>query len=583
MNRTSASIATLAVVLSVVYIAFSKLTPYYMANDDVAIRTIVEGTYQDVPDAYRHLVLFTHALLGKLLVLLYDRLPGVIWYDAVHLALNLLALAAIGLCLFRAVDRWYSVLALYALLIAWGLVFFVSPQFTMTAALQGVAAIVLVVTSTLRDRRSTAPLFAAFFFAAAGYLVRGNALLLTLVAGAGCAVPLFNRVSLRRFAPVVALAAAFVVFAWLAERYDRHVYATTPGFEDVKTLNLLRAEWQELSLDPAYNTAENRAAIERVLETTPLDAVRMDLMRDWVIADSRVNVENLRATLEAIRPYVSKSGNPLITLNEFERTVFYVVEEGIRYLLLVLLGCLLWPGRPALTMAAWSLAVFGCLFTLLFVAYKMPPLRVYYPLLFVAGVMVVLAGTRGGAGHSSHESSSQGALALFIVATVCAAQLGMLRERSFHYWPYYRSARHDVQALDQAYRYVTFGAVLPVTRLVFPFKPNAVLDELNVVRAGWTSLLPYMRERLYTGSPDGTVVDLVCSPKTRILARREKSDFLGAIEHYGARVLGRNVWFERTNATTAFEVFRCREDALSVETQAVPDSDYGERRRNLPD
>lgn len=570
MNRVSAIVASLAVVASVTYLVFAKLTPFYMANDDVALRTIIEGTYQDVPDAYRHLVLFTNVLFAQLLVALYERFPGIVWYDMVYLALNFFALAAIGYSLFRTASGRYSVLAVFTLLTAWSLSFFVSPQFTMTAALQCVAAVVLVVGSPAGQPPSATRLAAAFAFACAGYLVRDNAALLVLVAGSLFAVPLMIGIPARRFLPVVALGATFFAFVWATDRYDRKVYESTPGFENVRALNVLRAEWQELSLNPAFNSESNRDAIARALETTPLDAARMNLLRHWIFADARVNVENLRVTMDVIRPYLSKMANPRLTFNEFERSVFYVVEESLGSVFLVLLGCLLWPCRRVLLTAVWSLVAFGVLFVLVFVMYKMPPFRVYYPLLFLAGLMVVFAGSRDGEDVVSEARRGRGGLALFLVAIICATQIGILRERSFHFWPYYRPARHDLQVLDERYRYVTFGAVIPVTRLLFPYKPNTVLNGLDVVRNGWTSLFPYMQEILFTESLDGTVVDFVCAPATRVMTRHERADVLESIERYAAASLERHIEFELISESEAYDIFECRGGMASAPTRVAP-------------
>ncbi len=125
---------------------------YYDLNDDMAMKDILSGTYTGIPDGHNIQMLYP---LGWLLAFCYRFMPTVPWYGVFLCGCQFLALQS---CLFCVVSRlegrgkkMAAAISLTAAALALFLYEFVFVQYTVTAALLVLAAMVRLFTCPSRE------------------------------------------------------------------------------------------------------------------------------------------------------------------------------------------------------------------------------------------------------------------------------------------------------------------------------------------------------------------------------------------------------------------------------------------------
>ncbi len=562
---TLPAVATAAAsTLLLAWLGVVVLTPTYMTNDDIALRSIVEGLLPGGAGNAPHLLLFANVLVGELLAALYRLDATIAWYDGVFLALTLCAALVIWSTLYEASRGIVAPLTVFVLVLPWLLVYVYRPQFSMTAALLALAAVMLLLSALLRRRAGPGRYLLAAVLAVLAALLRLDAAALLLLTGSLVALPLLPMRRPGRLAPVLLTLAAVLAVVVAASRYDHAVYHDTPGYAALKTLNADRARIQEYGLHPAYLDRRQRAAAAQAVAASGLGATRLALLEHWVSADAAVDAEQLRASREALAPYREKWRSPVAALRQFRDVVFYELEEMIPCLLLAVLAALAWPRRLAPWVLLWALSVFAVAYFAIFFVFKLPPYRVYYPLLTLAAMGTVLAGLYTDTGGRRRLP------VLLLAGAIVLGLLGAVRQHNLSVRTDAAAVLARLDAFEAGPRYLATGSTLPMKQLVLPFAPARVLPRMRLVSTGWTSFLPGERAALLGTQPHGNIVDTLCRNDTRLLESNRRSSVRPLLVTYARETLSRAIAFTATEQHGPLTAYRCQETFVSTKPGTTP-------------
>jgi hypothetical protein len=363
-------LAALCGTTALVLLTLACFSRAYETNDDVSMNFIAAGVvFNTSPDEH---LLFTNVAVGLALKALYTAAPRVPWYGGYLVLTTALAAAVTSYAFLRANPRGRQLLlaALY-----FGVVVvpcLLSLQFTRTAFLTSQAGLLLYLggvggrLAVPRWQGAAAALLVLF-----GSLIRFDAFLLA------CAVtaPLLlyaglhaGRAGALRLAGWLAATTALCVGAWAL---DQAYYARSPGWEDFRTFNALRAEITDYGI-----RWDDR--LRPTLEAVGWQVVDLVMIQEWFFADpERYSLPKVRAVAEAVqRASRTLKGGKLFAWPPF----FAIDPEWLGVVLFGLCcvgameGGLLAKGVPAAS-AALACVMAG----LLFQHFHLPP-RVYLPL-----------------------------------------------------------------------------------------------------------------------------------------------------------------------------------------------------------
>lgn len=545
--------ALVGLLLMVAWLAFD---PYYLTNDDVAMRLMVEGTL--VPGmAPTGFCLFMNVGLGKALATAYRWAPALPWYD---LALGAGALAG-SMVLLRTWLRLGEALGLLGVL-ALGLHFilplFVHCQFSLVAMTLAAAATASVTYSLVWARgegeaRTSRGIAGALFVGAS--LVRAEAAALVVLMAALLALPLIvvrcreNSSGRPGWQAGLLLGAAAFGTAGLSG-VDWLLYAREPGWEDFRESNWLRARLTEY-LPSGRVTAGALARLQDEVGWSPND---LRMLREWWVTDRALfSTEKLRravATIEAI-PGQEAVGRRRQRWSSALRTAGG--RLGQVWPSVLLLGALLLrrPSRPgALYLAGSTLVVLGTA-TVLDLTLKPVPARLFLGMLLLQATFVALSVARWGR-RPQPAGAALGTLVLLVTVTWGVVELGRgsaLRAAQT------AEVRADVVALAESGESVVVlqGAAFPFEAYWRPLRKNPF--PFAFVALGVSAQTPPVQQFLaHTGRLDLPLA-LCREPTLRLVTRKERLPFLSKflLEHHGL-----NATFVVAFRGRTFKAFSCR-------------------------
>ena len=220
-----------AIVIAAMVVAWTSLyPPFYMENDDVAIRMALEGrTVPGQPPT--GFALGIHAALGWAVVVMQRMLPTIPLWDVILVATLLWALGVLLALVWNALGSgWLArTTAVGALFVAMG-PFAAGLQFTISATLAGGAAVLLAVTELRSSRPRQAVLIMATCLFVAGLLIRPMGAPAGGVLAGVLSLPLV-RAERRTLSLVLGIVAIVCVSFFAAQYTDGLLYATNPQWD----------------------------------------------------------------------------------------------------------------------------------------------------------------------------------------------------------------------------------------------------------------------------------------------------------------------------------------------------------------
>jgi hypothetical protein len=513
---------SLLAVLALLAVSVVAFQISYDTNDDVFMSMIVAGQgFCPAPD--EHLV-FSNVLLGHLLKRLYLALPHVAWYGCYLLFVHFLAQVAVLYCALvteqpcagsgprpaprtadarrRGFRRRFAAYLVYFAVVE--LVLLNSLQFTTTAFLAAQAGIFLLWLAARRraDRAEGGPfvpLCAAVILIVVAGLIRVESLGMALLVAAPLGLLLARRGSRRALIPSAAAAVVAALLVLMATAYNRASYQVDPAWSGFYSYNQLRCkfnDYQWTSYTPQTALAfsavgwskNDHAMIARWFFDDPVlysEAKLRSVLAAHAWKTARLTPGYL---LQACRrPFRDRSVWAVMLVLPF----FLARMDGDRHARRALLGC-----------ATLGLA----LIVLVSVNNKVPPMRIYFPLLSFPLAATLLfhaphaavsrrkaaqAGLRRTLGDRLPQSPwTRVVVALLVVGTAMGVyrqgrrSMRVQRERmALH--AFLDEARSNRQNL-----YVCWEAALPFERLS-PFDSLASWSGLSVLNLTWTQRTPW--------------------------------------------------------------------------------------------
>ncbi len=523
--------------------------PIYLANDDAAIRLTVTGG--DLPDepAASYLV-FTHEVLGRVVVAVQRLLPGVFVWDVVLAAA---LMAGVGALLGTAVGAWSGgyagAVALFAMLVTI-VPFAAGLQFTISAVICAGAAVVVAVCEvswSARPRRSV--LVTATVLLVAGYSIRPLAVEGAVVVLLACFVPVAvarqpRWTRLLRLGGVAALVCAgFVTLDVL----NRALYPDNGGWAEFYTHT-----WQLVNLID-WNSAARDAQRAAILDAAGWTANDWNMLwKGWAGTDW-----TLFGPEPVARAYAVLSANST-SLDRVRAAAAGLEPRGVA----ALVASLAIPCAVALLFAAgvatWRGVALATVLVLEFLAicvaiqggFKELPFRLLAPLsaCFVAIVVIAVAEHRRG---SQTWLSGIAAVALIVLF---AQQAGAAVQQARAEIDHARSMEEQVQAMLRLNPsiVVLHGDAFPMEHWWRPFHEPPV--RFPMIRLGGNNGNPRQREFLKTTGRSRLLVSICEDPSIFVVA---EAGTIEMVPVYMAEHAGRSVAVEPV-FEASFTAWRCR-------------------------
>ena len=265
----------------------------YETDDDQFMLGLVSGATDGQPTDR---LIYIGLAVGRPLMLLYRRWPGVPWYPLAEYATVFAAFTGIAYAFLRR-DRARGLFLTAMLLGGFGFSCYTRMQFTRVAGCAAAAG-GLMLLDALSDRKAR-PLEALFgaILLLLGSAFRYNMAWLTLAAMSALGLcALIVQLKKKRVRVVVREVAALAAVAALClglHAWDGHLYDRDPGWKAYREYNGYRGEL----LDHSFPDYDENEALYTALDITRED---MKFYANWNFADpERFNLESARALAEA--------------------------------------------------------------------------------------------------------------------------------------------------------------------------------------------------------------------------------------------------------------------------------------------
>ncbi len=541
-------LAVALVVLAVAAAGWLPVPPYYLTNDDVAMRLLAEGRFAPGTPASSFLM-FMNIGVGWLLASLYEWAPVVPWYDLLMLVTALVASAALTFVWTSSGDGT----SFFRALILGGLFLvpvFATPQFSLAGMTSAAAGLTLLARalalplSAVARRRHLVSGTTLFVW---GALIRWEAAgLLLCQAMLSCAATgLFRKgAGSGRIPPVLRAFTIATLLLGISVAVHMAAYRWTPGWKHFSEFNLTRARLTEYA-STAPASSELLSALRTSTGWSPND---LQLLRDWFFVDASVfSLDKLRAASTVFGKKTDPiSGPPRAAIAGALGRLATAIWPAL--LILGMIAVAASPPLARLTMATILVVTFFLLAFLVTVVLKELPFRIYWPMLvFVAGLLFIP--------DSPQRLRPRAAVAL-LAATVLLAivTVGRGRDRQAHEAAA-RAVAADVAALGHtdaelviihadALRWEFFWRPFGRRELGMPF--------LGIGVSAQTPPIQNALQRL----ADGDIVHAMCGNERFLLLARPSLP--PALSIFMAEHHARTVRFEPVLEGRTFIAWRCR-------------------------
>ena len=368
-------------------VAWGPAHPFYLTNDDVAMRLLVEGHFAPhaAPTAF---VMFMHVTVGWLLKSLYTWTASVPWYDV------LMAIASVGagvalaaMWLGSSIARDWPRALILSLLFLHPL--FATPQFSLVGMTAAAAGLVVLMRQGLGAdggamNLGTATIGLCLF--GCGTLVRweGAALLLGQAVLSGAALYLTHlerdRPSTRRMLGVAIIAAALPSCAALTQI---NAYQRTAGWQEFPEYNYTRGMLTE------YAPVLSSQQLTALRAATGWSVNDFELLRGWFFESPAVfSLEKLRAARGVLSIERDRSLSSIVRRTAAAtQSLVHETWPTMVILLAVAATGTRWQGQ--LLRTSLLLAIFLALAAVVSVLLKDLPSRVYWPMMILAAGLAI--------------------------------------------------------------------------------------------------------------------------------------------------------------------------------------------------
>lgn len=372
------------------------MPPAFQTNDDAVMCMIASGQGIALsPD--EHLV-FTNALIGKILKTLYTEVPAIHWYGWYLVASQWVATVALLYCLLRPRYTRLSMLGFGAYFLTAGIYFLVNLQFTATGTLAGITGGLLLVQLLRypwqsRLEQAILALGGALLLVWGG-LIRSDIFPLTFIILSPVLLTVYWASSAGRGAAVrVGLSLALALGAmFFAGRYHEVCYSD-PAWVEFYQYNPLRIKFND------EQWIEYLPENKHVFDQVGWSKVDFEMISGWYYDDPQYDREKLNTILTnyswAYERDVTK------TLRAMFKEMFR--QPAFVAILFVMPGMLLflnrrqrrfWPFVVAL-LSAWGIVLAVTVFR------KAAPERVYMPVLTFPWLVMLFSLAPGWSSASS--------------------------------------------------------------------------------------------------------------------------------------------------------------------------------------
>jgi hypothetical protein len=504
----------LLAVLALLAISVAAFRVSYETNDDVFLTMIVAGKgFCTAPD--EHLI-FSNILVGHALKRLYLAFPGVPWYGCYLLLTHYLAQVAVlyGTLVAephaqgpddsrrRSAGRRLAAYLVYFAVVE--LVLLNNLQFTSTAFLAAQGGILLgwlaaTAPAHWRTARRLVLLSAAAALVVLAGLIRLESLCLALLVAAPLGLLMWRRVARGALVPGALAAAAAAVLVLTARGYNQAAYENDPAWKGFYAYNALRCRFND------YGWTSHTPQTAHVFEAVGWSKNDHDMIARWFFDDpERYSEAKLSAALAA---YPWKTAR--LTGDYLWQAVRRPLRDrSVWAVALVMPFFLAGIGGPRdARRAILACAVVAvALVVLVSVNNKVPPLRMYFPMLAFPLSMALLFADSGALVTERQKSSvglraaldawrAQPRLAqVVVVLLVVGTSMGV-----------YRQARRSVRVereraaltaflaearVESRNLYVCWEAALPF-ELVSPLDGLDSWSGVSVLNLTWTQRTPW--------------------------------------------------------------------------------------------
>ena len=506
----------------------------YQSNDDPAMDMIARGIGDlDEPQPY---LVFINILVGKLLCALYRAAPGFPWYRSFLIAVQLVAGFVVYSVLWSRGSRTARVFLITVFAVAFDVDFYVNPQFTVTAALAAIAAVLLAIGWTERGcPRAALALPAIVALLAVSALIRAEACGMIALLGAPAAG--FEIVRLVRSAPRLLWRA---LAPWVLGgavctglvAYHQYEYMRHPEWRDFYRYNVLKSK--------LIDTGEilYTPATKHVFDAIGWSESDYKMFMMWAFIDeerfSLARLERLAELYQGV-PWARPAWGTRLT------DVFARRDAGSLLKLLVVLlplCCITNKHRAVvvgLSYASTALAIGYLVFGL----NRCPP-RVFEPMFaFAAAVAIFSVGQNGPLPRRGRVAGGLQVGAVCLALALMAAYFAEQSVRSDEERTLSQSFERSVAKLKTppGRLYVNWGGALPVQFLP-PLGNWSALRGFKTVSLGWGTRSSATRRRLSQYHIDDFYRALYTRDDIRVIAVVPQIRALQkyAQEHYGETV-----------------------------------------------
>lgn len=469
---------------------------WYDTNDDVFLRSIVEGVFSSDRDLNTYLI-FSHHYLGYFFRALYEAAPRVPWYDTFQTLSIAFAFVAAFFSLIRLAPTRITLFIAVTTLFSFAIAISVRHQFTIIATIVSGSGLALFVSTAVSPAWSRAAQLcmycAAFMLVIQGSFIRFESFALVSLA----ALPSLALFFLwRELGPRHLFAvAALVATCFVLHRVDQAAYNSNPEW-----VNFIDHNRERTNLTEYLQEAPSREMYNGMRSAGFSENDRILMSFSYF---SNVNIFG-EERLSKIRLMTLEKKEGMAKIKALLSQGIRQIKESSRYILpflLVTCACLFWE-RAAISLLL-LIGSFG-LIALTAVIYKPVPFRVSHGFFFVATLFVLITTMRCSlSGNLKFRFNDFLAVTLivsgFVGSTLLLSQAILVHSR----WQAEallneRFAGRDFSILGTN-RILIIGAALPYEYL---FRPFGKIDELkreNVRMSAWIDQTPFQQRRLSPG------------------------------------------------------------------------------------
>lgn len=533
LHRKRWLIATASVGLAALIALVTRclFTPTYQTNDDVGMSFWANGVvFCDAPTPF---LLYSNYLYGQLLVWLHRLAPATNWHRILAEAIHLLATGALCYAVLRTEFRLRTAALLGVYLLAFDLLFWRSPQFTVTAFLAALSGVLLVLrASTAGERPSAAATVAGIMLVLTGGLLRNDSACLALAMSG----PLFAgslafrpRSAARRVAGFLLIAGAGLYGAGL---YHRACYDRAPGWKGFAEFNRLRAEFND------YGRVEYNEQTRPVFDRVGWSKNDLAMFCAWFYSDEeRFCTDKVRQIVQSIPPPEPAAMSRRVV--DGLRPLLAAPESRLMLVAIgVTLAAVRWDRRRALGLIL--LLLLFCGLTVYLLTWMKLPTRVFWPMLGFLQIATLLAAVACfPVGNSSRWRVWLEAAGLLVFAAFLWGECRRARQESHEFRAI--NAQWHAAVAELAPRpdelYVPWGSAFPY-ELIHPDESLDYLRNLKLLSIGAAMRTPTINQRMAQFEIGDLYRALYERPNVWLLASRERLALFREYvrEHYGTDV-----------------------------------------------